>query len=464
MPQVNTSDIQTRYNEQLARLYYLVEYSPDDVLAYVLSGVDLSDINIIVAQDVESLPNLQYGTTGQPDGMVYFVQSLGIIVISSNSKWLTLDGVTIRTDTVFSQAWSWGVNTYGRLGDNTTVNKSSPVSVVGIVNWQQVSAGAPGTIGARHIMGLTTTGTIYGWGLNNNGQLGTNTTVSRSSPVSVVGGFTDWCQVSAGDIFSLGLRQNGTAWAWGDNFCARLGNNSLTDSSSPVSVAGGFTNWCRISAGGGASLAIRETGSLWAWGCNQYGQIGDNTTVNKSSPVSVIGGFTDWCQISAGGDHSIALRTNGTIWGWGRNGAAALGDGTRTNRSSPVSVVGGFCDWCQISAGLSFSLAVRTNGTAWAWGQGSCGRLGDNTTADKLSPVSVVGGFTDWCQVSAGNCHSLGLRQNSTIWAWGNGSDGQLGDNTTANKSSPVSVVGGFCDWTQVSAGSCQSIGIRNVG
>jgi alpha-tubulin suppressor-like RCC1 family protein len=467
MPQVNTSNIQARYNEQLARLYYLVEYSPDDVLAYVLSGVDLSDINIIVATDVESLPNLQYGTTGQPDGMVYFVQSLGIIVISSNSKWLTLDGVTIRTDTAFGVAWAWGCNSVGQLGDNTIVSKSSPVSVIGgFTNWCQVSSGF------NHSLAVRTNGTAWAWGAGGNGALGNNCTTSFSSPVSVVGGFCDWCQVSSGGFggastgFSLGVRTNGSLWAWGFNAGGALGNNCTAARSSPVSVVGGFTDWCQVSASqfnSGFTVAVRQNGTAWAWGCNSCSgepTLGDNTTVDKSSPVSVVGGFTDWCQVSAGNAHSVAVRQNGTAWAWGCNSSGQLGDNTTVARSSPVSVVGGFTDWCQVSAGNNHSLGVRQEGTAWAWGINNCGQLGDNTVVNKSSPVSVVGGYTDWCQISGGGAHSLGIRTNGTAWAWGCNEVGQLGDNTTVAKSSPVSVVGEFTNWCQVSGGFAQSLGI----
>jgi alpha-tubulin suppressor-like RCC1 family protein len=126
-----------------------------------------------------------------------------------------------------------------------------------------------------------------------------------------------------------------------------------------------------------------------------------------------------------------------------------------------VSVVGGFTDWCQVSAGSESSLAVRQNGTAWAWGSNSNGQLGDNTTVSKSSPVSIVGGFTNWCQVSAGQSHSLGVRQNGLTWAWGSNSNGQLGDSTTTNRSSPVSVIGGFTDWWEISAGGNFSLATR---
>jgi alpha-tubulin suppressor-like RCC1 family protein len=125
--------------------------------------------------------------------------------------------------------------------------------------------------------------------------------------------------------------------------------------------------------------------------------------------------------------------------------------GTYTRTSSPVSVLGGFTDWCQVSAGCQHVIAVRQNGTAWAWGRGTYGRLGNNNTSNFSSPVSVVGGFTDWCQVSAGDSSSVGLRTNGTLWAWGYNGRGALGDGTTISSASPVSVIGGFTDWCQVS-------------
>ena len=174
----------------------------------------------------------------------------------------------------------------------------------------------------------------------------------------MVGGFTDWCQVSAGSSDSLGVRQNGTAWSWGCGVRGILGNNSTVDRSSPVSVVGGFTDWCQVSINSFHSLAVRQNGTLWAWGGGAY--LGDNTTVSKSSPVSVVGGFTDWCQVSAGFGFSVALRQNGTVWAWGNGSDGKLGDNTTVNKSSPVSVIGGFCDWCQISAGQRVSLAIRS--------------------------------------------------------------------------------------------------------
>jgi len=409
--------------------------------------------SILVAETCD-LPDLALGTISA--GTIFYVQSLSIPVAAAVGCWITMDNRILRQDYVAGDVWSWGLNSTGQLGDNTDTTKSSPVSVVGgFTDWCQASAGRQFSLAIR------TNGTAWGWGINGQGRLGDNTTTNSSSPVSVVGGFTDWCQVSANSFHSLGVRQNGTAWGWGCNCVGILGDDSTTNRSSPVSVVGGFTDWCQVSGGINHSLGVRQNGTAWAWGIGLCGKLGDNTIVSKSSPVSVVGGFCDWCQVSAGEAHSVGVRQNGTVWGWGLNSTGPLGDGTTVNKSSPVSVVGGFTDWCQASAGQQHSLAVRTNGTAWAWGINGQGRLGDNTTVNKSSPVTLVGGFTDWSQVSAGLSQSLGLRQNGTAWAWGCNTCGQLGDNTTVSKSSPVSVVGGFTDWCQVSAGCCHSLGLR---
>jgi len=388
-----------------------------------------------------------------------------IYVNDENRYYHAVDGYWFNnlTSEVFNyrpDIYAWGYNATGGLGDGTVVNRSSPVSVVGgFTDWCNVSAGY------LHGLGVRTNGTAWAWGNGSCGRLGDNTSVNKSSPVSVVGGFTDWCQVSAGNAHSLGVRTNGTAWAWGPGTYGRLGDNSTVSRSSPVSVVGGFTDWSQVSAGGSHSLGIRRNGTTWAWGNGSCGRLGDGTTVAKSSPVSVVGGFTDWCQVSAGrgilGTHSLGVRTNGTAWAWGDGTCGRLGNNTIVNRSSPVSVVGGFTDWCQVSAGANHSLGVRQNGTAWAWGTAFCGVLGDNTIVSKSSPVSVVGGFTDWCQVSAGETHNLGLRTNGTLWAWGSNTQGRLGDNTITAKSSPVSIVGGLTGWCQISANLCSSMAIR---
>jgi alpha-tubulin suppressor-like RCC1 family protein len=376
--------------------------------------------------------------------------------IKDENRYLFSDGTRWRLSVTASNLYAWGLNSFGRLGDNTITSRSSPVSVVGgFTDWVSVSGGN------GHSLGVRANGTLWAWGYNGSGRLGDNTTTARSSPVSVVGGFTDWVSASGGDSHSLGVRANGTLWAWGLNANGQLGDDTTTSRRSPVSVVGGFTDWISASAGNNHSLGVRANGSLWAWGLNSFGRLGDNTITSRRSPVSVVGGFTDWVSASGGDSHSLGVRANGTLWAWGYNGSGRLGDNTITSRSSPVSVVGGFTDWVSASGGDSHSLGVRANGTLWAWGLNTYGRLGDNTTTARSSPVSVVGGFTDWISASAGNAHSLGVRANGSLWAWGLNSNGRLGDNTITSRRSPVSVVGGFSDWISASAGGSHSLGVR---
>jgi len=431
------------------------------------SNSNVTDLVVLAAQTNDATTNRAISvaqTCDLPDlasvaispGTVFFVQSLGVPVVAGIGSWLGMDNHVLRQDYPGGIIWSWGCNGVGRLGDGTTTNRSSPVIVAGgFTDWRQVSAGRVSTVAVK------TNGTAWTWGCNGVGGLGNNSTVDRSSPVLVTGGFTDWCQVAMGYRHGHGVRTTGSLWSWGYNGSGQLGDNTTANKSSPVSLIGGFTDWCQVTASGSRfALAIRQNGTLWSWGYGgSFGQLGQNCTTNRSSPVSVVGGFTDWCQVSTFYQHVLAVRQNGTLWSWGNNQYCRLGDGGATNRSSPGLVGGGFTDWCQASAGRAQSLAIRTNGSAWAWGLNTSGQLGINDLTTRASPVQVCGGFTDWCQGTVGIQHSLAVRQNGTAWAWGvNG--GSFGDNTTTNRCSPVEVAGGFTNWCQVSTGFDHSTGI----
>jgi len=214
--------------------------------------------------------------------------------------------------------------------------------------------------------------------------------------------------------------------------------------------------------------------NLYVWGSNGSGRLGDNTTVNKSSPVAPLASFTfpgqssalfnDWVFAQGGNNHSLGIRANGTMWGWGANGYGKLGDNTTVSKSSPVSVVGGFTDWVFVSGGWAQTLAIRANGTMWGWGTNYNGRLGINSGVGNISsPASVVGGFTDWVSVSTGRFHTVGLRANGTLWAWGGNAYGEMGTGDTTSRSSPVSVVGGFTDWkfVNIASDARHTVGIR---
>jgi alpha-tubulin suppressor-like RCC1 family protein len=267
-----------------------------------------------------------------------------------------------------------------------------------------------------------------------------------------VGGINTWSQIAAGSGHSFGITSGGILYAWGQGSYGRLGDNTTSNRSSPVTVVGGITNWSQVTTGNRHSLGLRYTGVLYAWGYGNAGRLGDGTTVNKSSPVTVVGGITAWSQISAGDGHCLGLTSGGIAYAWGSN-SGQLGDNTLTTRSSPVTVVGGITTWSQLSGGRFHSLGLTSTGVAYAWGYNVKGRLGDNTISSRLSPVTVVGGITNWGRLTASREHSFGSTSTGVMYAWGYNADGQLGDNTTSSRLSPVPVVGGITTWSQLSNG-----------
>lgn len=342
------------------------------------------------------------------------------------------------------RVWSWGCNhdaeiggIGGYLGDNTNTDRSSPVLVVGNHSFIML---------ARCYVGqaaLKVNGEVWTWGYGY--ALGDNTTTYKSSPVLVVGGHSFTVISGSGYCFHA-LKSNGEVWGWGNNDYGQLGDNTKTSYSSPILVIGNHS-FIDVIGGGNHCLALKADGSLWAWGNNAWGQLGDNTRTNTSSPILVIGGHS-FIQVGASGEsftaHSIALKSNGEAWSWGRNWNGQLGDNTagstNSSKSSPVLVVGNH-SFIKVAAGKSYSSALKSNGEIWSWGMNNSGWLGDNTDVDKSSPVLVAGNHS-FIDVSREWTSTYALKSNGQIWSWGNGINGELGNNTTTGALSPVLVVG----------------------
>jgi len=364
----------------------------------------------------------------------------------------------------FKQAglWVWGRNTEGQLGDNTTTNRSSPVQTISAgTNWKQVAGGF------RHTVAIKTDGTLWSWGLNSWGQLGDNSTTNRSSPVQTVSAGTNWKQVAGGLNHTAAIKTDGTLWLWGRNsYYGQLGDNTTTHRSSPVQTVSGGTNWKLVAGGFYYTAAIKTDGTLWLWGDNFYGQLGDNTTTHRSSPVQTVSGGTNWKLIACGLEVTAAIKTDGTLWTWGYNLVGALGDNTTTNRSSPVQTISGGTNWKQVACGFYHTAAIKTDGTLWSWGYNSYGQLGDNTTTSRSSPVQTVSAGTNWKQVAGsvggGGNHTAAIKTDGTLWTWGRNSYGQLGDNNTINRSSPVQTVSAGTNWKQVACGLLHTAAIRD--
>jgi len=360
--------------------------------------------------------------------------------------------------------FTWGLGTSGQLGDNTATSKSNPVQTIAQGNnWKQVACGS-NNLGNGFTAAIKTDGTLWCWELGTSGQLGDNTATSKSSPVQTVTFGTNWKQVSGGSTHTVAIKTDGTLWLWGSNFGGQLGDNTTTARSSPVQTVTFDTNWKQVSGGSTHTVAIKTDGTLWLWGANTNGQLGDNTTTNRSSPVQTVAFGTNWKQVTCGSNHTAAIKTDGTLWCWGENSSGQLGDNTATSKSSPVQTVTFGTNWKQvtISAQSNHTVAIKTDGTLWLWGSNAGGQLGDNTTTNRSSPVQTVTFSTNWKQVSGGFALTAAIKADGTLWLWGTNTNGQLGDNSVTARSSPVQTTIYGTNWKQVSCAGGSTYAVTN--
>ena len=485
--------------------------------------------------------------------------------------------------------WLWGLNNYGQLGLGDNTGRNSPVQVGALSNWSKMSAGVMhtaiiktnGTLwttgrgnngglglgdtadrntlaqvtgsgwstvaaGYNCTLATKTDGTLWSWGYNGNGGLGQGDLIERMTPTQIGVG-TNWSKVAIGWQHSIALKTDGTLWSWGHNGPGQLGQNNTVYRTLEPGQIGALTTWADVTAGGGFGLATKTDGTLWSWGNNGDGQLGDGTVINRSSPVQ-LGALTTWSKIAGADQHSIATKTDGTLWTWGQNGSGQLGQGNIINRSSPVQI-GASAAWMTVSvqgsdipaaavissveqtdtgkvtvsfttpklagitttwtatsspggltasnttgapitvtglsSGVPYTFTVRgataeglaPNSTAsssvtlsptyigrlWSWGINGNGQLGDGTTINRSSPVQVGTG-TNWAGVSkSGRPHTIATQTDGTLWAWGYNVFGQLGQGDTTTKSSPVQV-GALSNWSKMSAGHMHTAIIKTDG
>jgi alpha-tubulin suppressor-like RCC1 family protein len=350
--------------------------------------------------------------------------------------------------------YAWGRNTNGQIGIGNTFTTISPVQVGSLSEWSEVSGGIYSSFAIKG------DNTLWSWGNNfPQGELGLGDTTNRSSPVQV-GALTNWDKVSGFFYSCAAIKTDGSLWTWGQNNYGQLASGTTTNRSSPAQV-GSLTNWSKLApCKGYHCLAIKTDGTLWVWGGSfyNYGELGLGDTVNRSSPTQV-GALTDWLNVAGGYAFSLGVRSNGTLWSWGLNDVGQLGLGNTTNRSSPVQI-GSATNWAFVAAGFYHSIAIKTNGTIWAWGKNNLGQLGLGDTTNRSSPVQI-GALTNWSSAQCGYLHTASIKTDGTLWTWGQNGVGALGLNDYVDRSSPVQV-GALTTWTKIACGGSHTLALSD--
>jgi alpha-tubulin suppressor-like RCC1 family protein len=439
----------------------LVGAAKQKVYSYDLSGMDglwhLSQ-TLVEPSPFAEIKDMVLNAAGDrgvvgKHNIIGFVQ---VVVGANHSFGLSDDG----------SLWAWGYNSYGQLGNNT-LDSSSNVRVLVLSSNVSGTKWVGGGGGYYHSLGLRDDGSLWAWGWNGAGQLGNDTFDNSNIPVRVKDSSSDvsgtkWLSGGGGEYHSIGLRDDGSLWAWGGNLYGQLGNGTSGNSSNvPVRVVSNYVSGTKWVSGVGCgyeySFGLRDDGSLWAWGRNTYGQLGNGTNDSSNVPLRVVStdvSGTKWVSGEGGIYHSLGLRDDGSLYAWGSNSYGQLGNGTNDSSNVPVRVKDSIIDvsgtkWVGGGGGYYHSLGLRDDGSLWAWGLNNFGQLGNGTSGEGTSqnvPVRVVStdvSGTKWTSCGGGGrYHSLGLRDDGSLYAWGYNTSGQLGNEINIDSNVPVRVVG----------------------
>jgi len=416
--------------------------------------------------------------------------------VSSNTP-VTVSGISGATAIAAGQnhacavlsdgtARCWGYNLYGQLGNGSQTSSGTPVTVSGLAGvtaiatgyehtcalldngtvkcWGysikgQIGNGATGTVfstpvsvsnlsgikaiaaGTQHSCALGSDGTEVCWGSNSFGQLGKGSAADSATPVAV-SGLSGGIDIAAGGnaVHSCAVLSDGTVRCWGGNFLGQLGNGSTNGSNTPVAVVGNVLPAAgakQAKTGGNHSCALLEDGTVQCWGYNGFGELGNGSPSNSSTPVTV-SNLTGATAISTGQDHTCALLSDGTVKCWGYNFFGQLGDGSNTNSNTPVAV-SGVAGATAITTGYTHSCALLSDGTVKCWGNNGFGQLGNGSNTNSSTPVAVSN-LTGATAISGGGFHSCALLADGTVKCWGDNGEGQLGNSSTTNSNTPVTV------------------------
>lgn len=379
-------------------------------LSYAISGtpastgiaafsISFSNLHCVMSLPVDSLQ--------LPPVATHFIQ----IAAQKERSLVVLSDGTVK---------AWGSNNFGELGDGTTSTRFIPVQVSILTRITAVAAGA------WHSLALRNDGTVWAWGNNDYGQLGDGTVNEVHQPKRITA-LSGMVSIAAGEDFSIALKTDGTVWAWGINTWGQLGDGSVTDKFFPVKIPA-LTGVKEIAAGRGSCVALKADGTLWTWGLNSNGALGLGSTILMSNTPVEITGLSNIIRVASNGSgHSLALKNDGSVWAWGNNDHGQLGDGTYVNKDLPFMIALP-ANIKAIGVGEDISFAIRSDGIVFAWGWNAVGELGiDYNFIHQSTPV-LVSLLTGVKNICGGNFHTIVQKDDGSIWAMGGNVAGQLGD------------------------------------
>ncbi len=325
--------------------------------------------------------------------------------------------------------WCWGENYAGRLGTGDQNGRNHPVRVDPITTWSSAVGGAD------HTCALRSNHSLYCWGGDGYGQLGVGRRdFARLVPEHVTAGPTaGWASVSLGDLYTCGVDVHHRFWCWGHDQDSVLGDGGNQSQTVPELI-GTRREWAQVSANASGlhTCALKLDGTLWCWGVGKKGQLGMGSRARIRIPAQV-GTDTDWTSVSVGGSMTCATKVDHTLWCWGSHKAGELGTGDRKDQLSPQQV-GEATNWSSVSVGYLHACATRLDGSLWCWGFNWDGEVGDGTTENRSTPVQI-GAASGWGTPSVGRAHSCATWMNDTLWCWGDNREGQLGNGDFAGQS-----------------------------